>query len=281
MDMATSLKANPEWIDCPEITAAIEAVEHKRPTEPTKPTRDPTTKEYDELLLSAWKTEYAEWKKKVKAYDQMANAAAALIFTKYCSKEMQTKLRALEDYEEKVKLDPVEMLKRIKALVSAGTTRQHPMVRFVRNIKIGFNPQLEDGQSVANYCRVVKTNADIVIEATGWDFLDAKTKKEAGYTNLATTVPQADERKKQEEAYIQKKRDQFYVHLAYDGIPRGRFANFQQHIEEAYACDGTDLFAKDLDQLRETLSSERFNKPSQEYLDVKKALVQFPEAASL
>ena len=131
MDMATSLRANPEWIDCPEITAAIEAVEHKRPTEPTKPTRDPTTKEYDELLLSAWKTEYAEWKKKVKAYDQMANAAAALIFTKYCSKEMQTKLRALEDYEEKVKLDPVEMLKRIKALVSAGTTRQHPMVRFV------------------------------------------------------------------------------------------------------------------------------------------------------
>ena len=270
-DMATELRANPEYVDSPELTTAIESVTPWVPVEPTEPTKTGEPPKYDEVEYEKWKSEMTVHRKKKENYRKLSNTAAATILSKYCTKEMQVQLRALEDFEGKVKLDPIEMLKRIKTLVSAGTTREHPTQRLLKNIELGFHPKMEDGQPLAHYLRIVETQLDTAIEFTGWDFLDSKTKETPTYKAVASKNIGDEEKETQRQSLLQAIREKFKVHVAYRGIPRGRFGNYQKHLEEAYAVQGIDLFPKDLDTMRETLSSDRFNKPSQEYLDAVKA----------
>ena len=54
---------------------------------------------------------------------------------------MQSRLRALEDFDTKVKLDPVEMLKRIKSIVAEGSTKEHEMIQVIKRLQISLSPQ--------------------------------------------------------------------------------------------------------------------------------------------
>ena len=95
-DMATELRANPEYVDSPELTTAIESVTPWVPVEPTEPTKTGEPPKYDEVEYEKWKSEMTVHRKKKENYRKLSNTAAATILSKYCTKEMQVQLRALE-----------------------------------------------------------------------------------------------------------------------------------------------------------------------------------------
>ena len=113
----------------------------------------------------------------------MQVTAATQILTTYCTEAMQSKLRSLDDFDTKVKLDPVEMLKRIKAIVCEGSTREHETLQVIKQLKIALSPQMGDHETLPQYCRRVDTNVRQVFESDGigWEFLYKSIRETQAY----------------------------------------------------------------------------------------------------
>ena len=270
----TKCRATSEYSEVPRLTKAMEALKHDKPVPPDKEKVKHTVdkegnKKYDELELAEYKAQKTRYDKEIQAYEQMMPTAAATIFLTLCTKEMQAKLRSLEDYEDNVKLDPVEMLKRIKSLVQTGTARQHPMQHFIRTLKYMATYTMDDNAMVAQHERAAKLAMHSFVELAGWSWTYKLLKNEDGYKNLTGDDQTALVEKQKK--YLEAGQERVMAMYMYETLPREKFKPYENHVEGTYAAEGEDVFPTSTDQLRETLSSDRFNKPSQAYLDAKKA----------
>ena len=263
----------------------MEDMEHKRPTEPTKPKKieedGPRKGTYDELELTSYKSEHSEWKKKVNSYDNMQVTAATQILTTYCTETMQSRLRALEDFDTKVKLDPVEMLKRIKSIVAEGSTKEHEMIQVIKRLQISLSPQMGDNETVPQYCRRVDANLRQVFESDGitWAFLYKSIRTTEAYKAAADPDDATKVTTKQKEI-LEAMVTKFIALVGYLGTPYGRFGRYREQVESDYAISGVDNLPDSLDKMRETLMSEAFRKPTKEWLDQKKSREQKKSSSS-
>ena len=148
------------------------------PTPPTKITRvvgigdaATTVEDYDPVDLQRWKTQHDAWVKNKKRYDNQMDQAAAYIYTSWCTAAMQTKLRGLADYKDKVELDAIEMLKRIQKLVQHSTTKEHPTMQQIARGNAAFNPEQMPNERVDLFIKRVDAGIEQAIAMGALEFI--------------------------------------------------------------------------------------------------------------
>ena len=274
--VATSFRASEKWTHVPQATAAIAAMKDLPPVKPEEPPKDEQG-EYDALALVIWKEKMGAYMKSMRAYENQMKTGAACIFVDYCTPSMQTKLRGLADFHTDVELNPIEMLHRIRAIASHSNTHEHPIVRQVRRTQDAVSPKQRDNESTESYLLRVDGNLEQHFSFGGTDFILEPLKQTDEYkaalqadeaaTKLAMekekgAEPVTNATDQLESAAI----NQYKAIVAWLGLQRGRYGDYQAQVEKAQAIDGTDLYPKSISALKETLSSNAY-KPTKSYLD--------------
>ena len=146
--IVATLRADTEWSSAQEVIDAVKHLEDRRPPMPTKPTKiqpapvkdqPPGEPYYDELLLAEYKTDHAEWKKKVVGYDNKFKTAAGVVFQKYCTNEMRGKLEGQPDFSTDLEQNPVALLLRIRSLCQQGTAHEQLFLKVLKQYRRTFD----------------------------------------------------------------------------------------------------------------------------------------------
>jgi hypothetical protein len=107
------------------------------------------------------------FKDQMKELDDGMVAAYSLIYSKYCSKSMQSKIESHPDLETKIKNNPIELLEAIKSLMHDPVRAQYPLqsadevlLRFVNN-------KQHEGEDLESYTKRFKQYRDVLTTQMG------------------------------------------------------------------------------------------------------------------
>ena len=193
--------------------------------------------ETHEVELTEWKTDHSQWKTKVVSYDNRYKTAAGLIFQSYCTQEMKRRLTGQSDYYTTVEQDPVAMLLRIRTICQQGTSQEQVYHRMVTQFQRTINQKQGENESTDSYLKRVEDDIDQLFATNGTEFVDHHTRQLPNYTAIQEdmTIQDEEERKQryfqEQEWFLETGRHNFKAMVAYLGLQRGKYSNYQEEVE--------------------------------------------------
>ena len=233
--MVSKMRANEQWADAPLVTDALEALKSNPPTSPDKPQpikEDVDGKEvvsYDELEMTAYKSQLSQYQQRKDKYDKVYQQSAAYIYEKYCTQKMQQELTRLSTWHSQLKKDPVALLLKIRTIVAEGATTVHPILSDVQLVQRTYSPQQDYSHSTESYIKMVQSNTDQYFETMGWDSVDDMAKKRADFVSLSSQFSGTDLTNAQAN-YILAYRQQYVAILAFTGLQEGRYGTYKSDV---------------------------------------------------
>ena len=113
--------------------------------------------------------------------------AFSLIFSTYCTKQMQQRIEEHPDYEKSIVDDPVKLVIEIKTLTHDSVRAEYPIASIVDHFNRWLNMKQWDEENLTDYVKRSKYNRDIVKSLIGNEILHKHIKSTDAYANANTT----------------------------------------------------------------------------------------------
>jgi hypothetical protein len=109
------------------------------------------------------------------------NKAYALIFTTYCTKQMQARIEQLPDYESKLKHKPIAVLEAIQTLMHDPIRAQYPLVSMTDHLVRLLTTKQRDNESLLDFVKRFKQTRDVAKSQLGSTFLNEFVEHQSNY----------------------------------------------------------------------------------------------------
>jgi hypothetical protein len=134
--------------------------------------------------------EESEYRRKKSILDEGINSAYSIIFSDYCTKEMQGGIKQNPDFSSKIYNDPIKLLKAIKILMHSPKRAQYPQIGWMDTLNRFLNTKQEHNESLSdNYARF-KQEYDAIKSVFGTKIFEAASEKLDEYTSTTSTIKQ-------------------------------------------------------------------------------------------
>ena len=90
------------------------------------------------------------------------NKSYSLIFSNYCTRQMQQRIEERPEYGTKILDDPIKLLKQIKTLTHDTIRAEYPIASIVNHIARWVNSKQHEDENLLDYIKRSKYNRDIV-----------------------------------------------------------------------------------------------------------------------
>ena len=135
--------------------------------------RDDVTREIEQAGFDIeYQEDYKRYKDRIELLEKNLYKAYSLIFTNYCSKTMQSRVEALENFTDEIKNDPIALLNAIKTLMHDPIRARYPFASLTdAQVRI-LNSKQAEQESLLDYVKRMKQLRDVLKSQLGENFLD-------------------------------------------------------------------------------------------------------------
>ena len=99
------------------------------------------------------------------------NKTYSLIFSSYCTRQMQQQIEEHPEYNMKILDNPIELLKQIKTLAHDTVRAEYPIASIVNHVARWVNVKQYEDENLLDYVKRSKYNRDIAKSQIGTEFL--------------------------------------------------------------------------------------------------------------
>ena len=124
--------------------------------------------------------------------DQNLTKAYALIFSTYCRKAMQLRIKEHPSFETTIQDDPIELLKAIKILTHDPMRAKYLYVSLTEAISRMLNIKQMENEGMLDYMKRFKQTRDVMKSHMGTEVLDKFIKNTTKYWNEPNATVQAE-----------------------------------------------------------------------------------------
>ena len=161
LDIVISLQKE-EYID-------LQAMKPKRQL--SEETNANTRRTEQEGFDMEYKSDYEEWKKRMRIFESNKSKAYALIYER-CNTTMQHRVEEHPEFENKIRNDPIELLKAIKVLMHDPVRARYPFASLVESLERLINMKQGEQESLIEYTKRFKQARDVLKSHTESDIFD-------------------------------------------------------------------------------------------------------------
>ena len=112
------------------------------------------------------------------------NKPYALIWEKYCSREVQCALREISDYNYVVNNEPLELFKRFERLMHTPTKTKYPPLTLMEVLYSFLSLKQGDNEELLDYLGRFKSEQNVMMILFGKRMLDGFVENTPEYTAL-------------------------------------------------------------------------------------------------
>jgi hypothetical protein len=134
--------------------------------------------------------EDTEYRRKKSILDEGITSAYSIIFSDYCTKEMQEGIKQHPDFASKIYNDPIELLKVIKFLMHSPIRAQYPLIGWMDALNRFLNTKQEHNESLSDYYARFGQEFDTIKSIFGTKIFDHASEKLEEYTNTTSSTEQ-------------------------------------------------------------------------------------------
>jgi hypothetical protein len=98
--------------------------------------------------------------------------AYALIYSQYCSKTMQQRVEEDPEFEDKIRDDPIELLKALKVLMHDTARARYPFTSMTEALTRLLHIKQGEQEQLLDYVKRLKEARDVITSIVGKDILD-------------------------------------------------------------------------------------------------------------
>jgi hypothetical protein len=122
-----------------DVADSLEGMSKITITKPTRILSIKTDKDEQDQEQAGLDIDYSgemdDYRARKKALDKGMRQAYSIIFTDFCTKEMQTKIEEHRDFTTIIRNDPIELLRAIKLLTHAPSRAQYPLIDWMHGMR--------------------------------------------------------------------------------------------------------------------------------------------------
>jgi ribosomal protein L15 len=122
-----------------DVADSLEAMSKITLTKPIRILSTKTVKDEQDQEQAGLDIDYSgemdDYRARKKALDKGMRQAYSIIFTEYCTKEMQTRIEEHRDFMTIIRNDPIELLSAIKLLMHAPSRAQYPLIDWLHGMR--------------------------------------------------------------------------------------------------------------------------------------------------
>jgi hypothetical protein len=121
------------------------------PTRKISALTDPNDKKVEQDGFNiVFQGEDSEYRRKRSIPDEGITSAYSIIFSDYCTEEMQEGIKQNPDFSSKIYNDPIELLKAIKILMHSPKRAQYPLIGWMDTLNRFLNTKQEHNESLSD-----------------------------------------------------------------------------------------------------------------------------------
>ncbi|MGC9205415.1 MAG: hypothetical protein ACP5FN_04055, partial [Candidatus Micrarchaeia archaeon] len=95
-----------------------------------------------------------------------------MIFAKYCTKSLQSRVEAHPDFEKEIENDPIKLFKVIKVLMHDPICAQYPLISMTNALSQLVHLVQGHDEGLLDYIKRFKHARDVAVSHLGTDLLD-------------------------------------------------------------------------------------------------------------
>jgi hypothetical protein len=178
------------------------------------------------------------------------NEAYALIFTTYCTKQMQARIEEHPDYESKLKHKPIAVLEAIQTLMHDPIQAQYPLVSMTDHLVRLLTTKKRDNKLLSEFMKRFKQTRDVAKSQFASTFLNEFIEHQLTYKK-ATATEQNDMKK---QIY-----GQWMAYLVLRGCDQLEYGSLTRGLASQFSL-GQDQYPKTIQAALDVLPNHRMNK---------------------
>jgi Reverse transcriptase (RNA-dependent DNA polymerase) len=196
-----------------------------------------------------FKAEYDAYMKRKQFYEANTTKAYALLWEQ-CSKGMQGKIEANENFSSKIKGKPIELLKIIKQNCLNYHEHRYEMSIILDSMKTLFNVKQKDNESLQDYTKRFKTARDVMKSHIGGPII---------LTRFVENMPGYDPTKPDEITIMQEKaQSQFLAYMYLDNADKAKYGTLLTGLHTQTSLKNNQ-YPKTITEANNVLSNHRFD----------------------
>jgi hypothetical protein len=174
--------------------------------------------------------------------------AYALIFSNFCSTTMQDRIEEHPDFEDKIRDNPIELLKAIKVLMHDPVRARYPFASLVDTIWLLMTTKQRDGESLLDYVKRFKEARDVIESQLGLKFLDEFVENLPEYRN--------EKNKTKQKALKDEAFGRLVSYLLLKNSDSAKYRSLVNGMQSQYSM-GNDQYPKQIIEVTDILSNHR------------------------
>ena len=195
-----------------------------------------------------YKSDYEEWKKRLRIFETNKSKAYALIYER-CNVTMQHRVEEHPDYESKIRNDPIELLKAIKVLMHDPVRARYPFASLVESLERLINMKQGENEGLIDYTKRYKQARDVFKSHTESDIFDKFMEHTKEYKD-------GDAEKKEQ---LKKGAfEQFNAYLYIRNADQAKYGSLTSGWRSQFSM-GNDQYPRNLSSATDILSNHRFD----------------------
>ena len=149
-------------------------------------------------LEKMWEKHYEIHLEKINEFEDLWVKAYALIWERFCSREVQYALKEMSDFNTVVKNEPLELLARVERLIHTHMKAKYPPLTLLEVLYSFLNLKQGENEVLLDYLGRFKSERNVMLNLFGKKMLDGFAENTPKYLALpfGASVGQANVKKK-------------------------------------------------------------------------------------
>ena len=176
-----------------------------------------------------WKIMFEIHMKDRRTFDENWVKTYALIWDKYCSREVQVALKEMPDFESSILNQPIVLLERVENLMHTPMKAKYPPLTLVEVLISFLQIKQGDNESLLDYLSRFKSERNVMLGLVGKRLIDGYTERTPEYLALAVTDTAGKDLMKRQEL------DKFMAILFLRNAEQDRFGEMMVEYRKSFA----------------------------------------------
>ena len=187
----------------------------------------------------------------------------ALIWDKYCSREVQVALKEMPDFDTSVLNEPIVLLQRVENIMHTPMKAKYPPLTLVEVLISFLQIKQGDNESLLDYLSRFKSERNVMLGLVGKNIIDGYTERMSAYLDLAATDTAGQSRLKGEEL------NKFMAILFLRNAEEDRFGEMMIEYRKSFA-NKDNKYPKSVPDMIDVMRQQPEKKRKQKYPPTKK-----------
>jgi hypothetical protein len=189
-------------------------------------------------------------KRKHELEDNM-NKTYSLIYLQHCNKTIQDRIHAHPDFETKIEIDPIELLRAIEILIKDPVWTRYLYASVTEAMTRFMTCRQLENEPLADYVKRFKGNRDSMAQNMGKDFLKDFVKNTKQYADETNTDKQDEMQKGLYERWT--------AYMLMKNSDQGKYGSLMTSLTTQFSM-GTNQYPKGIMAAVDILTNHRFDK---------------------